>query len=36
VACRAARIVTRNTRHDKGSPVRAVSPAALLRELPTP
>jgi len=33
VACRAARIVTRNTRHYRGSPVPAVTPKALLREL---
>jgi len=33
VACRASRIVTRNTRHFKHSPVPAVSPAEFLKTL---
>jgi hypothetical protein len=35
VACRASRIVTRNTRHFANSPVRAVTPAEFLQELAT-
>ena len=33
VACRAARIITRNTRHYRKSPIPAVTPAAFLRTL---
>lgn len=33
VACRAARIITRNTRHYKHSPIPAVTPTSFLRTL---